>query len=165
MDNSKGLLVAALVGAMVWTTALSANASDLTGTWSGSIGPCAGRDSSGASVDGVFENVTLEISDSGTALAVSVSGFGDFPMDGVAYDFEGQPNRRAAAALANCANDGAVAGAATDEVWYLRVGANDANGRGRMFGTRNSGDLGFVGSCKLRFRRIDTADPGATGCP
>ncbi len=105
-------LMAAAV--LVATSGLPAQAADLTGTWEGTLA-CKGSDSDGVKIKNKFEEVTLEISQSGDDLNVSVTGFGTFSMDGVTYGDEAKPEKKGLVAMANCGNNGAVFNAGTDD--------------------------------------------------
>ncbi|MCA9511262.1 MAG: hypothetical protein KC560_11210 [Myxococcales bacterium] len=144
--------------ALVCALAAPSAASDLTGTWAGRL-RCTGLDAAGARVSTRVDS-TLEVSQSGNAIAVLVDGA--LLYEGAVTDAANAPGAKGMAALEGCQNDGdpnAIAEMASAD---FRLSARTPRGRLSLdLVSREDG----VRECKGTYSRQDAADPGVAACP
>jgi hypothetical protein len=152
MSIVKGWLIGLASTGVMAVTGGSAAAIDLTGTWEGTA-KCAVQEQGEPVGRGTFPAV-LEISQSGTALNVSLSGL---PASGLATD-NGSDVTRGFMAFEACSSPPFIpfggSGKAT-------IGAN----AGKITGQFHLIGVEAVEICRLTVKRTSPADPGVPPCP
>jgi hypothetical protein len=141
--------------------AVPAGAIDLTGTWEGTF-KCTEVDS-GVKQKLTDRNELLAITQVGNVL--SVDWVGVAPLAGFVIDDVKKPTEKGAAAIIDCeTTTDLTTGYA--ELANLQANVKSAKGTGKIKGTSTyTRDGDTTGQCKWSFKRIDTADPVAAGCP
>jgi hypothetical protein len=165
-------VTAAFLGA--WPSGAAAQLPDLTGTWVGTL-TCKSFDT-GLKTKLALEPV-LQISQSGNEVGARLDfGGTQEEYDGLANPDGKKPATKGELALIRCSTD-SVAGndfgsdePDFDEIGRFAVGAKPGKIKASLKGQSFFSDPGVAspeaGSCKWRFTRIDTADPGITPtCP
>lgn len=133
---------------------------DLTGTWEGTYVCKENRDGVHSRDKDRF--VDLEITQTGSQLNAINRFLNHF--SGVVIEDTKKPDRKGEVGIAGCLLNGDVSGG--DDLGVLRVKVDPATGKGLLVGTTHeviTPSIFFT--CKWRFKRLDTDDPGVGACP
>lgn len=155
--------IACALGVLL-TAAPAARAFDATGTWIGQYS-CKSRD-----IDGKFtfkaKPSTAFITQVGSAVRINLDS--EFFYQGTAFNDAKKPDEKGEVFVVECATDfDATTGFA--ETLRAAVKTKPAKGTGSLSGLSVYQDLEDVGlpefgTCKFKYKRVDTADPGVGGC-
>ena len=154
------LLTLAVASLVVAGVAPGASAFDLTGTWEGRWS-CQGFD--GAKFKAANPASTLQITQIGSVLAVNEDG-GIFYNGGAILDAR-SPATKGEVALVKCETDSIPLGGPEGVILRAKVKADVAKGTGSIKGLSIvESDAPEALTCKYKYKRTSTIDPGVGGC-
>jgi hypothetical protein len=147
------------IGLLVGLTAGQARAFDLTGTWKGKqICKTTGTDGTTKFTE---KDDTLTITQIGTEVRIHEAAFNSLNT-GLAFAFTANPDK-GAVAFREC---GLSENTATKgEMGNAKVTTKPSTGDGKFVAVVVFTDSTLVDTCKWRYKRTSTADPGVAACP
>jgi hypothetical protein len=153
-----GLLTAVLLASS------AAHAFDATGTWEGQWS-C--KEFDGVKFTSKQKPSTLRITQNGSEVFTDIDD-GSYLHDGHAINDGKKPEEKGEMVLVDCVSDDNGADGFAEQM-RAAVKVNATKGSGSFKGVSVYQDVslsgGSFGTCKYKYKRIDTANPNVAGCP
>ena len=143
------------------TAATSAQAIDLTGTWNGSYS-CVNFD--GATTKNKTKDSVLLIVQTGTTLSAIIDDGSGGTYRGATIDATAKPTEQGETVFNFCSTDALPLADSASELVRLKAKVNPEKGTGTLSGVSYFEQPGNMLTCKLKYKRVNTAPPKFGGC-